>query len=192
MVTLLSYTINVQISRLSVLAKVFESLINEQLKHFLTENSILNPTQLDFRQGHSTVTAVTSVTNDIMNALYKKSCAAIMINLSKAFDAVDHHLLLQRLQCIGFSSTVLRWFANYLSGSTQCVMLDKCTSSSLEVTMGVLQGSFLGPILFFISFFGSKFVLNAKKTKTVLCSRSPVNLTVSAQGVIESVSSYKY
>lgn len=92
------------ISRLSVLAKLYESLINEQLK----KNCILSCTQSGFRQGHSTITAVTSVTNDIVNVLdNKKSCAALFIDLSKAFDTVDHHLLLQRLQNIGFSSTVL-------------------------------------------------------------------------------------
>lgn len=137
------------ISRLSVLAKLFESLINEQLKYFLTENSILNPMQSGFRQGHSTVTAVTAVTNDILNALdNKKSCAAIFIDLSKAFDTVDHDLLLKRLQRIGFSDTVLRWFSNYLSDRTQCIVIDNYTSTSLEVTMGVPQGSVLGPILF--------------------------------------------
>lgn len=128
---------------------MFESLINEQLKRYLTENSILNPMQSGFRQGHSTVTAVTVVTNDILNGLdNKKSCAAIFIDLSKAFDTVDHHHLLERLQITGFSSTVLRWFSNDLSGRTQCIVIDNYTSSSLEVTMGVPQGSVLGPILF--------------------------------------------
>ena len=79
-----------------------------------------------------------------------KCLVALFIDLSKAFDTVDHHLLLQRLQSIGFSSTVLNWFSNYLSGRTQCVALDNCTSSMLEVKMGVPQGSVLGPILFSI------------------------------------------
>ena len=78
------------------------------------------------------------------------SCVALFIDLSKAFNTVDHHLLLQRLQSIGFSITVLNWFSNYLSGRTQCVALDNCTSSMLEVKMGVPQESVLGPILFSI------------------------------------------
>lgn len=139
------------ISRLSVMAKLFESLLNEQIKHFLADHSVLSPMQSGFRQGHSTVTAVASVTNDIITALdNKKSCAALFIDLSKAFDTVCHDLLLERLKSIGFSPSVIKWFSNYLSGRTQCVTVGNCSSSSLEVKMGVPQGSILGPILFSI------------------------------------------
>lgn len=225
------------------MAKLFESLINEQLKHFLADNCILSPTQSGFQQGHNTIAAVTSVMNDIVNALdNKKSCAALFIDLSKAFDTVDHHLLLQRLQNIGFSSNVLKWFSNYLSGRTQCVALDNCTSSLLEVKMGVPQGSVLGPILFSIyinnlgfnlnqpkahlyaddtilytsamslkegihnlqsafsqvqkSLVGLKLVLNAKKTKLMVFTRSHslIDFTILTQSgtPIERVTSYKY
>lgn len=71
----------------------------------------------------------------------------LQYDLSNAFDTVDHHLLLQRLQSTG---VLWRWFADYLSGGTWCVALNNCSSSSLEETMGVLQGSVLGPILFSI------------------------------------------
>jgi hypothetical protein len=173
------------ISRLSVLAKLLESFINEQLKHFLSDNSILNPTQSGFRQGHSTITAVTSVTNDILHTLdNKKSCAALFIDLSKAFDTVDHHLLLQRLQSIGFSTTVLSWFTNYLSGRTQCVALDNCTSSLLEVKMGVPQGSVLGPILF--SIYINNLGRDLKQTKIHLYADDTIMYT-SATSVSEAI-----
>lgn len=139
------------ISRLSVIAIAFDSLVNEQLKHFSSDNKILSQTQSGFRQGHSTITAAISVTNDIITALDdKKSCAALFIDLSKAFDSVDHGLLLQRLNCIGFSNPVLSWFSNYLTGRTQCVSIDNYNSVPLTVKTGVPQGSILGPILFSI------------------------------------------
>ena len=167
------------------MAKLFESLINEQLKHFLTDNSILNPTRPGFRQGHSTITAVISVTNYIINALdIKKSCAALYIDLSQAFDTVDHHLLLQRLQSIGFGSTVLSWFSNYLSGRTQCVSLDKCTSSLLEVKMGVPEGSVFGPILFYI--YINNLGKDLKQTKVHLYA-DDIILYTSATSVKEAI-----
>lgn len=116
------------VSRLSVLAKL--SLITEQLKHFLADNCVLSSMQSGFRQGHSTITAVSSVITDIITALEKKkSCAALVIDLSKGFDTAHHHFFffLQRLQNIGFSRTVLTWFFNHLSGRTQCVTIDNCT-----------------------------------------------------------------
>lgn len=95
---------------------------------------VLGPTQSVFSQRHSTITAVTSITNGIINALdNKKSCAALFIDLSKAFNTVDHHLLLQSLQSVGFRSTVSHFFSYYLSGRTQCVAVDNCTSFLSEV-----------------------------------------------------------
>lgn len=86
------------ISRLSVIAKVFESLVNDQVKQFLMENNILNEFQSGFRSGHSTITAVMLTTNDIITCLdNKKYCAALFVDLSKAFDSVAHRILSQRL-----------------------------------------------------------------------------------------------
>ena len=101
----------------------------------------------------------------------KKSCAALFIDLSKEFDTVDHRLLLQRLHSIGFSSTVLSCFFNYLSGRTQCVALNKCSSSLLEVKMGVPQGSVLGPILFSIDI--NNVDRDLKQTKVHLYADEP-------------------
>ncbi len=92
------------ISRLSVLAKVFESFVNEQVKQFLTENKIVNEFQSSFRSSHSTITAAMLVTNDIIKYLDSKwHCAALFVDLSKPFDSVDHKFILQRLSCVGFS-----------------------------------------------------------------------------------------
>ena len=139
------------ISKLSVLAKIHESFINLQLKQFLAAENILNDFQSGFRTGHSTITAATIVTNDIINALDKKQhCAALFVDLSKAFDSVDHALLLNKLRSIGFSPKAVKWFQNYFTDRTQCVYAERHESEFLKITKGVPQGSILGPILFSI------------------------------------------
>ena len=139
------------ISKLSALAKVLEGLISDQLKDFLTANSILNELQSGFRKKHSTVTATMKVLNDLISDIDSKEyCAALFLDLSKAFDTVDHLVLCQRLRDIGMSSKAVMWFGNYLSGRTQSVQVDGVSSKPLLTQNGVPQGSILGPILFTI------------------------------------------
>lgn len=139
------------ISKLSVLAKVMETLVNEQLKEFLTINNILSNFQSGFRKKHSTTTAALKVVNDFIDSLDKKQhCAALFIDLSKAFDTVDHAILKQRLLSVGLSEHTVCWFDNYLSGRSQCVQADGLTSSPLSISKGVPQGSVLGPLLFIL------------------------------------------
>ena len=98
------------ISKLSCLVKMLELLANSQLKSFLYENSVLFNYQSGFRERHSTISATTLVLNDLYMAIdRKKHCAAIFIDLSKAFDTVDHTLLLRNLQKIGFDTNTLKW-----------------------------------------------------------------------------------
>ena len=99
--------------------------------------------QSGFRSGHSTVSATLKVLNDSHCALDKKlHCLSVFIDLSKAFDTVDHAVLVQMLKYCGITGHDLDWFINYLSNRTQCVMANGCKSESIEV-----QGSILGPLL---------------------------------------------
>ena len=94
------------------------------------------------------MTAACKVVNDSICSLDKKeSCIALFIDLSKAFDTVDHTLLLHRLKSVGFGTNVWKWFQNYLTDRTQAIVVDGHQSGFLEVTKGVPQGSILGPIL---------------------------------------------
>ncbi len=87
-----------------------------------------------FQSGHSTISATTLVTNNLITALHKRQhCAALFVDLTKGFDLVDHALLLQRLKSIGLGNSALSWFKNYLSDRTQCVAVDNYTLSMVRV-----------------------------------------------------------
>lgn len=96
---------------------------------------------------HSTITAALKVVNDISVALDKKQdCASLFIDLSKAFDTVDHSVLKLRLINTGLSEQAVAWFSNYLSDRSQCITYDGLCSDTLFVCKGVPQGSVLGPL----------------------------------------------
>lgn len=125
--------------------------MNTQLTIYLVNNNILSEFQSGFRKHHSCVTATTKVLNDIHTSLDNKStCAALFVDLSKAFDTVDHSILLNKLCLIGITDTPLLWFTNYFSHRSQTVKSENLTSQPLTITKGVPQGSSLGPTLFSI------------------------------------------
>lgn len=137
------------ISNLSVLAKILEALVANQLKDFLNTNAILSTSQSGFRKQHSTISAALKVVNDISGALDKKQhCASLFIDLSKAFDTVDHDILKTRLHNSGLSEQAVAWFSNYLSNRSQCIRYDGLCSDFVPIRKGVPQGSVLGPLLF--------------------------------------------
>ena len=128
--------------------KILETLVCDQLIEFLFTNFILSMYQSGFRKKHSTITAAMKVLNDITEALDKKQhCISLFIDLSKAFDTVDHAILWKILSSVGLSEHAVAWFAIYLSDRFQG---DGLMSVKLSVCNGVPQGSGLGPLLFTI------------------------------------------
>lgn len=143
------------ISILPVMSKVIEKIVYSQLKSHVDQANVLPVRQSGFRPGHSTTTALLDVVDDMLGAIDKSEVTiSIMLDYSKAFDSIDHCLLLAKLNYYGLSKNALVWFNQYLSGRLQQVQLlieeGKIFSDPALITTGVPQGSILGPLLFII------------------------------------------
>lgn len=138
------------ISNLPFLSKVLEKVVAIHLQEHLKHNNLFEKFQSGFRSAHSTETALLRVTNDLRMAADNGSPSLlVLLDLSAAFDTVDHGILLNRLhQTIGLTDTALNWFKSYLTGRTEYISLGSTRSRQHIVTCGVPQGSVLGPLLF--------------------------------------------
>lgn len=139
------------ISLLPSISKVFEKIVFKQLyDYFLTKKLIYN-SQYGFRALHSTELAALEMTDRVSQDLDKGELPlAIYLDLSKAFDTLDHEILLSKLRYYGINGTALSWFSSYLQNRSQYVYFDGINSSSRSISTGVPQGSILGPLLFLI------------------------------------------
>jgi len=140
------------ISLLSFLSKLLERVVLRGLLSHLHLNELFVPVQSAYRPGHSPETALLKVINDL-RLLIDRGYGAIltMLDLSSAFDTVDHKILLSRLERLfGGSGIALSWFRSYLSGRTQSVRIIDASSNARDLEFGVPQGSVLGPILFLL------------------------------------------
>ena len=119
-----------------------------RLSGFLTKFNILNNHQHGYRPHHSTAVAILELVNNIYEGFGNSQCTVgVFIDLKKAFDTVNHEILLDRLNFYGIRGIPLTWLTSYLSHRQQCVMVHDHTSSYNSVVCGVPQGSVLGPLL---------------------------------------------
>jgi len=127
-------------------------MVCNQVSSFLEENSLLPKHQSGFRARHSTETAVLKVMSDIMAAADQSKVTLLgLLDMSVAFDTVDHQILLHRLEsAFGLTGTVLSWLRSFLHGRTQQVIFNDIASTVAAVRSGVPQGSVLGPLLFLL------------------------------------------
>ena len=138
------------ISNLSFISKILEKVVANRLTSHININGLTNASQSAYKQFHSTETALLKVHNDInLNIDNGKVTALTLIDLSAAFDAIDHDILITRLSTwYGISGTALSWFTSYLTDRRQAIKIGNCFSDMLPTSCGVPQGSVLGPLLF--------------------------------------------
>ncbi len=139
------------ISLLSNFNQIFEKLMYKRLKSFFDKNKILYDKQYGFRAKRSTQHAIIDIINNIHNNMDKGlfSCG-IFIDLKKAFDTVDHSILLHKLHHYGIRGVINNWFRSYLTDRIHTTQIGGNISSKHTVNLGVPQGSVLGPLLFLI------------------------------------------
>jgi len=139
------------ISILSTMSKIFEKLMYGKLMSFLSNTRVLSSHQYGFREGRSTSEAILEFLQHTYASLdAKKLEIGVFLDFAKAFDTVNHGVLLSKLDHIGIRGPVWRWFESYLSGREQYVSVNDSDSNSIQVRLGVPQGSNLGPLLFII------------------------------------------
>ncbi|KAI2647989.1 putative RNA-directed DNA polymerase from transposon BS [Labeo rohita] len=138
------------ISNIPFMSKILEKAVFRQINDFLMGNNIYEKFQSGFRQGHSTETALVKVVNDLRISMDINNISVlVLLDLSAAFDTVDHDILLNRLkEYTGLTGTVLNWFKTYLKGRKYFISLGDHVSGVHDIHFGVPQGSVLGPLLF--------------------------------------------
>ena len=137
------------ISILPVLSKVYEKVILNRLSKYIKDQIIYNSTQSGFIKGHSTTTLLLKLRDDIKRAMRNNEITlSVLIDDSKAFDTIDHEILLKKLISMNFSRGAIKILMSYLSNRQQYVQVDCHCSMHLPIYFGVPQGSILGPVIF--------------------------------------------
>ena len=140
------------VSNLQYTSKVLEKVVAAQLTSYMRKHDLYEKKQSAYRCYHSTETALLKVQNDLLVPM-DKSCGVflVLLDLSAAFDTIDHDILIKRLRDnLGLSGTALAWMNSYLRGRSQSVVINGTKSEPADLQYGVPQGSVLGPILFTI------------------------------------------
>ena len=137
------------ISDLPVLSKLLEKHVHDSLMSFLILHNVLHSTQSGFRPNHSCETALLQMINKFHEAINNgQIIGMVMVDFRKAFDLVDHTLLLKKLRHYKISNETLLWFSSYLLNRKQKVVINNIESTTENIVCGVPQGSILGPLLF--------------------------------------------
>ena len=138
------------VSNLPYLGKITEKMVVKQLKNHMSKHSLNQPAQSAYRENHSTETAIVKIVNDMLRSLDKGQCVLlVLLDLSAAFDTIDHELLLHRFEtCFGIQSEAKEWFKSYFSNRQQVVRIEGVNSDPENLETGIPQGSVIGPFSF--------------------------------------------
>ena len=183
------------ISKLDVFSKIFELLMKKHLIQYLETKNILNPSQFGFRNNHNTFQALNLFSSNIYSAIDNSlSVLSIFIDFAKAFETVNHKILLDKMYHYGIRGPIHSWFKDYLTDRSQITTFKGENSTSSKIFLGVPQGSVLGPILFLIYindisgiFTKSKTILFADDMTIYLTGPSPEQLITSANQELEQL-----
>jgi len=150
------------IAILPAISKIFEKVMHKQIYQYFSSHNLLFNSQYGFRTNHSTELAALHLCSEISKKLDNKETPfSVFLDLSKAFDLLDHHILLSKLNHYGFDAMSLALCKNYLTNRKQFVCYEQETSDTIEILKGVPQGSILGP-LFFIIYINDIYLSSAK------------------------------
>lgn len=139
------------ISLLSSIAKIFEKIMKKRFLNYVCKIQFLNDKQKGFMAGKSTEDALLTFLSQIFISLNQSnSCMGLFIDIKKAFDTVNHKILLTKLWAIGFRGIIFNWIRSYLENRQQFVRVGSALSSGKRISVGVPQGSVLGPMLFLV------------------------------------------
>ena len=145
------------ISLLNCTSKILEKIIHKRLYTFIENRNLFSPLQFGFRKQKSTKDAIIAFLSRLITNLDKNEyCLGVFVDLSKAFDTIDHDILLKKLDKFGVRGIANIWFKNYLTARQQSVRINKdnsnefISSESQTITHGIPQGSILGPVLFIL------------------------------------------
>jgi hypothetical protein len=179
------------------MSKIIERIVYNQLESYLIKNSLLYQHQSGFRSAFSTETTLIHLTDSIKRqADMGHYTGMIVLDLQKAFDTVNHPILLNKLKALGLAKKSVEWFQSYLTDRFQVVDIDGTISSKSNITCGVPQGSILGPLLFLIyvndmeSSVGCDLLLYADDSALMVSNKDPKYIEKSLSAELSSISEW--
>ena len=185
------------ISILSSISKVMEKVIHDQVFSYLKSNGLMYEFQSGFRQSFSTNTCLIHLTDYIKFQSDKGNYTGmVLLDLQKAFDTVDHCILINKLQALGFDTCSREWFRSYLTNRKQLVDIGGTLSPFRHVTCGVPQGSILGPLLFLVyvndmcSAVNCKLLLHADDSALIVPGKDVKEIELKLTKELESISNW--
>ena len=183
------------VSNLSFVSKILEKVVASRLLSHMKMNSLSNELQSAYKQFHSTESALLKVENDILLNMDKGRVTALtLLDLSAAFDTIDHCTLVRRLSSwYGISGIALEWFQSYLHDRSQQVKIQDNISDSVSISFGVPQGSVLGPILFTLYTTPlSQIIADHQVQHHLYADDTQIYVALSASEATESLRNLKY